>query len=654
MKSITNLSIAARVGSLSAITVVAIVLLFFVARHSQELVSTENDRLAEYSQMDYYVSQVLAKAQDMRRLEKDFLLTKDETLQATYAERYGEAVEFLKLTAEKPEAADQMPVIESLETTLAQHKSDFDAIVVQSTEMGLNEKVGLKGELRGAVHNVEEKLKAANLDALTVKMLMMRRHEKDFMLRGDDKYIGRIDDRRSEFAEMLPNSGLPDAEQKEISALLDTYQAAFKKFAEKARFIDAQVAAADETFAKIMPDWSKLSEAAYLGKQAASAGLESARSFSNNLFLVIGSISLILAIGLGWLIGRSITRPINDLTGVMNELAGGNNDVTVAYADRGNEIGSIARAVEVFRANAIRTLELEQEQQDRTARAEEEKRALMENLASQFEASVGSIVERVSSTAANLDQSAQTMARVSENTSERAEVAASASAQTTENVSVVASAAEEMTASISEINEQIIRASAASKSAAQDVTGTATQMETLANMADRIGEVVSMISDIAEQTNLLALNATIESARAGEAGKGFAVVASEVKALANETAKATENISELVTEIQAETKTAVGSIAKIGDVMRDLEQSSTAIASAMEEQGATTQSVAENVAQAANGTRDVSDSIKVVKDASVESSDATHAVQSSINDLTEQSNLLRDEVNRFLGQIRAA
>jgi methyl-accepting chemotaxis protein len=182
-----------------------------------------------------------------------------------------------------------MPVIESLESTLVQHKADFDAIVAQSTEMGLDETLGLKGELRAAVHNVEERLKAANLDALTVKMLMMRRHEKDFMLRGDDKYIGRIDDRRSEFSDMLPNSGLPDAEQKEISALLDTYQAAFKKYAEKAQFIDAQVAAADETFAKIMPDWSKLSEAAYLGKQAASAGLDSARSFSTNLFLVIGA-----------------------------------------------------------------------------------------------------------------------------------------------------------------------------------------------------------------------------------------------------------------------------------------------------------------------------------------------------------------------------
>ena len=181
-------------------------------------------------------------------------------------------------------------MIESLESTLAQHKADFAAIVALSTEMGLNEKVGLKGELRGAVHNVEEKLKTANLDALTVKMLMMRRHEKDFMLRGADKYIGRIDDRRSEFAEMLPASGLPEADQKEISALLDAYQASFKQFSEKSLLINAQIEAADATFENIMPDWSKLSETAYLGKQAASAGVITSRDFSRNVFLVVGAV----------------------------------------------------------------------------------------------------------------------------------------------------------------------------------------------------------------------------------------------------------------------------------------------------------------------------------------------------------------------------
>ncbi|MHA7775912.1 methyl-accepting chemotaxis protein [Roseibium sp. M-1] len=501
---------------------------------------------------------------------------------------------------------------------------------------------------------MEKRLDAANLDALTAKMLMMRRHEKDFMLRGAEKYIGDIDKRRAEFADLLPKSGLNDGEQGEITKLLDTYQAAFKNYATKAGEIKAALEKTEKIYSRIAPEWSAMSEAAYAGKQAAEMALAGAQTASRMTYLTVSAIALALAIGLGWLIGRSITGPIKSLTGTMRSLAGGEIDIDVQFTDRKSEIGSMARAVEVFRTNAIRTRELEEEQTAQAARAEQDKRSLMERLAKQFDVSVGAIVQRVASTAASLDQSAQTMSRVSSNTSERAENAALASSQTTENVSVVASAAEEMTASISEINQQVIRASAASRSAAQDVAQTANQMDALAGMADRIGEVVSMISDIAEQTNLLALNATIESARAGEAGKGFAVVASEVKALASETAKATESISELVTEIQAETKTAVGSIGKIGDVIRDLEQSSTAIASAMEEQGATTQSVAENVAQAANGTRDVSDSIQVVKEASVEASDATRQVQDSIDELTQQSGLLREEVGRFLEQIRAA
>ncbi|MCV0428168.1 MAG: HAMP domain-containing protein [Roseibium sp.] len=654
MTFLANLPIAARVGGLSAIAIVAIGVLLSTALYSQHVVSTEIDNLADYSQMDYRVSQVQAHAQNMRSNKKDLLLTKDLAFVAKYRVEYEKALTNLDEVEAKPQAAEIQSELDSLRSILNQHNSEFAVLSTDLEAMGLDETSGLQGELRAAVHNVEEKLKAANLDALTVKMLMMRRHEKDFMLRGNEKYIARIDKRREEFTGLLKGSGLTVKEQTEISALLDGYQSAFRKYAEKSAVIDTDLAHLEELYAQINPLWSVVSEAAFNGKQAAGKALDLAEASSRTTYLAVSGIALFLAVGLGWLIGRSITRPVNSLTGTMRDLADGNMDVDVDFTDRRNEIGSMARAVEVFRTNAIRTRELEAEQSERSARAEEEKRTLMDKLANQFDASVGAIVQRVSNTAVTLNQSAATMSRVTENTSERAETAAYASAQTTENVSVVASAAEEMTASISEINEQVIRASEASRNAAQDVSQTASQMDALAKMADRIGEVVSMISDIAEQTNLLALNATIESARAGEAGKGFAVVASEVKALANETAKATESISELVTEIQAETKTAVGSIGKIGDVIRDLEHSSTAIASAMEEQGATTQSVAENVAQAANGTRDVSGSIQIVKEASVEASEATHQVQGSINELTEQSDLLREEVGRFLDQIRAA
>ncbi|MES0883779.1 methyl-accepting chemotaxis protein [Roseibium sp. SCP14] len=654
MKFLANLPIAARVGGLSAIAVVAIGVLLGTALYNQHVVSTEIDNLADYSQMDYRVSQVQAHAQNMRSSKKDLLLTKDLVFVEDYRSEYEKAVSNLNEVEVKPQSAAIKREIDSLRSILDRHKAEFEVLSTDLQEMGLDENSGLQGALRSAVHNVEERLKAANLDALTVKMLMMRRHEKDFMLRGKDKYVGRIDKRREEFASLLTQSGLAASEQAELNQLLDTYQAAFKKYADKATEIKVDLEHLEELYAKVNPLWTVMSEAAFAGKQAAGNALDVAEASSRKTYLTVSGIALFLAIGLGWLIGRSITRPVKNLTDTMRDLAGGNIEVDVSFTDRSNEIGSMARAVEVFRTNAVRTRELEEEQQEQSARAEQEKRALMESLADQFDASVGAIVQRVSDAAVSLDQSAATMSRVSENTSERAENAANASAQTTENVSVVASAAEEMTASISEINEQVIRASEASRNAAQDVSQTASQMDMLANMADKIGEVVSMISDIAEQTNLLALNATIESARAGEAGKGFAVVASEVKALASETAKATESISELVTEIQAETKTAVGSIGKIGDVIRDLEHSSTAIASAMEEQGATTQSVAENVAQAATGTRDVSDSIQVVKNASVEASEATHQVRSSIDELTHQSNTLREEVGRFLNQIRAA
>jgi len=209
-----------------------------------------------------------------------------------------------------------------------------------------------------------------------------------------------------------------------------------------------------------------------------------------------------------------------------------------------------------------------------------------------------------------------------------------------------------MSHSISEINQQVSQASAAAKQAVTDVEETGSQMEALASTADKIGEVIRIISDIAEQTNLLALNATIESARAGEAGKGFAVVASEVKELASQTGKATEQIGEQVTEIQNATKQAVVSIANIGNVIRQVDETSASIAASMAEQGAATQEIARNVQEAASGTEEVTRNITGVSQASQEAGAASNQVMSAAGELSKQAEMMKTEVNKFIGQIR--
>ncbi len=652
--SLSNQSIAVRVGLLSAISVSAICLLFGTYFYSERVVEAESANLAQITELDTLASSVKVGALEMRRREKDFLLRREIKYIDSYMDASGQVQSSLAKMREVEAAAPVLENIERLSEGLDQVATQFDKVVKSYQLIGLTEKEGLQGDLRNAVHAVEEKLKAANLDNLTVKMLMMRRHEKDFMLRGDDKYIGRIDERRAEFNPLLSASSLSDTDKADIGKLMDEYQSGVKAYAKAVVALADEVSAVSSLFASLQPDFDKIFETSNAEMVAATLRLQTARDRGAEIFNWGAGVSLVLAIVLGWLIGRSITTPVRSITGTMSRIADGDLEAKVPYADNDSEIGAMARAVEVFRVNGVRTRQLEEEQRDQAARAEADKRAMMEDLANRFDSSVGTIVTRLSESSQELSGTAKTMSEVSVTTSHRAETVAAASEQTTANVQMVASAAEEMTASISEINQQVIRASESSKLAASDVKITAQQMDTLAGMADKIGEVISMISEIAEQTNLLALNATIESARVGEAGKGFAVVASEVKALASETAKATESISELITGIQNETKTAVGSISKIGKVIADLENTSGAIAAAMEEQGATTQEVARNVAEAANGTREVSQSIVSVNDASIETRDASERVMASAELMSRQSEVMREEVERFLQQIRVA
>jgi methyl-accepting chemotaxis protein len=654
MLGLKTLSVYARIGILGGLIGFTLIALAATLYFSDRATSAALAHQQNFSEIERLSLEMEIGVLQMRRREKDFLLRGETRYFDAYREQADQVAELLDRIDGLNTPAEIDAAIDRLRSALPRHREVFAGVVQEQIRLGLTHDTGLQGALRGAVHDVETRLNGFDDAELTVLMLMMRRHEKDFMLRGAPRYIDAFDERQAEFAEQLAVRDYPAAERENISALMRAYADGFHAWAEGELALQETMGQLSEIFAAMDPDFTTIVDTAREGGRTAAAGLAQDRARIRQLTIIMVAL-IALASGLTcWLVGRSIARPIDALTRAMGDLARGRTDGTIPATGEGGEIGQMADAVLVFQQNQIEMDRMRAEQAAAEERSAAEKRRLMNEMADEFDANVGSIAQDVAQAAQAMIAIAEQLRQTAHESDERSTIVASAAEETSANTQSVASAAEELTSSIREINRQVTESQNLTRNAVQEADDTRSTVTGLSEAVARIGNVVTLIQSIAEQTNLLALNATIEASRAGDAGKGFAVVASEVKALADQTGQATHEIAAQIEAIQKNGDHAVTAIGAMTTMIDQVSRSTTAIASAIEQQDAAAREIAGSVNQAAQGSAQVTESTAVLADNVRETDSGASRVLDAARGVSSDSDRLRTALSGFLEQIRAA
>jgi methyl-accepting chemotaxis protein len=585
---------------------------------------------------------------EARRHEKNFILRHDEASQNEHAQ----AVTAMEHALDELQGA--LPAAETERRAMAaqvkegvdSYVASFRAMVEAQQLMGLTDADGALGRMNGAGSQLESLLKSLDEPPLMARLLELRRLEGPALLKRDLQARDEALRRAGDLDKVV--SGKDGAGDQ-----LKSYLTAFQAAAEASQAVAAAEKKMVETHRQLLqPKLDALKDGSRQDMAAAQTEADRLSALADQLNLAVMSGGFLVVVVVGWLLAASIYRPLNQMTQVMQTLASGHLEVEIPAQERRDEVGAMSRTVAVFKGSMMEAIRLRDAQEAEREASVRDRAASLSALADQFEATVKSKVSEVGASTGAIRQTANNMAERSQRSGSRSMIVNEAARTTNERAGVVSEATRQLAIAVNEIARQVGNSSQIARKAVDDVNVTVDHMKQLSQSVLSIGEIATMISDIAAQTNLLALNATIEAARAGEMGKGFAVVANEVKSLANQTAKATEEVTTQVALVQASTQEMTHCIEGVVDTIRSMEESSSAIAGAVQQQEASTHEIACNIDEVAHEASQVSAAVTDLAKSSTLSCAGTVRVIWSARALSDVVQALDGEVNRFLANVR--
>lgn len=652
------MSVRLRIALLAIVPIIGVLAAGGAAWYGKKSAASAFEAYDDFAGLATDAARVRASVRDLRFAALDYAERYTDTSTAAFARARTEATMALGEARRTPSAARLQGEIDQSLKQLGDAGATFDLVRTTIETLGKDEVSGLTGRMNESVQLLEVQARrvAANFDdgaGILEQVLQMRRHEKDFMLRGLDSDLEAFRQARTKFVNEVTRSVIAPATKAELLKAGEIYWPALDSYVEGTRTVERTVQQLDTLLTTLDQTTNVLVAAANDGKTRANEARLEAQG--QTMFLVFGIIvGVVVLCGIvAMVLGRSMTRQIGGITVSMRQLAGGNTAVDVPSTDATDELGEMARAVLVFRDNAIERERLAAEQ-IAEVEARNRRAAVVDNLIKGFEQAAEKSLGALRSASGQLDGASDQLDGTSGAVTQEAVTASGAMEQAANSVSSAAAAAEELAASIAEIASQATKSTQVAGTAVTEAERTAQTMGSLAQAASRIGEVVNLIQAIAGQTNLLALNATIEAARAGEAGKGFAVVASEVKSLAAQTARATEEIASQIGAIQMASGDAVDAIDKVGQVIGEMRGIAASVAAAVEEQNAAVSTIAEAVNRASDETRGGAEAMGRVGGTAQSAQATAEDVRSLSGRLGEEAQALDREIRTFLEGVRAA